>query len=155
MIGIFLATGYGFFTIAGWTLKLFDNDKIRGKEDYLLLISALVFISAGLLKSYLSIPLIFLGMYTFKIAHLKFDAKFQYAIKSNQRATISSLKSLIFEFVYMGFVLLFGFTSEKIGITSVMYLLGILLIGWLAIFKIFLSTTLQKILSVKNEEVLG
>ena len=74
-------------------------------------------------------------MYIFKVAHLKFDAKFQYAIKSDQRATISSLKSLVFEIVYMGFVLLFGFTSEKLGITSVMYLLGILLIVWIFIFK--------------------
>lgn len=91
-------------------------------------------------------------MYIFKVAHLKFDAKFQYAIKSNQRATISSLKSLIFEFIYMGFVLIYGFTSEKIGITSVMYILGILLIGWLVVFSVFLPTTLQKILSVKNTE---
>lgn len=154
LIGVFLAIGYGFFTIAGWTLKLFDNDRIRGKEHYLLLVSALVFICAGVLKSYFSIPLIFFGMYIFKVAHLKFDAKFQHAIKSNQRATISSLKSLIFELVYMGFVLLFGFTSEKIGITSIMYLLGILLVCWLTIFRVFLPTTLQKIINSNNEDTL-
>lgn len=150
IVGIFVAIGYGFFTLAGWTLHLFDNDRIRGKEHYLLLGSAIIFILAGLLKSFISIPLIFLAMYIFKIAHLKFDAKFQYAIKSDQRATVSSLKSLIFEFVYMGFVLMFGFTSEKIGITSVMYILGILLVVWLAVFKVFLPRSLHKILAVKN-----
>lgn len=150
IVGIFVAIGYGFFTLAGWTLHLFDNDRIRGKEHYLLLGSAIIFILAGLLKSFISIPLIFLAMYIFKIAHLKFDAKFQYAIKSDQRATVSSLKSLIFEFVYMGFVLMFGFTSEKIGIRSVMYILGTLLIVWLAIFKVFLPVSLHKILTVKN-----
>lgn len=150
IVGVFVAIGYGFFTLAGWTLHLFDNDKIRGKEHYLLLGSAIIFILAGLLKSFISIPLIFLAMYIFKIAHLKFDAKFQYAIKSDQRATVSSLKSLIFEFVYMGFVLMFGFTSEKIGITSVMYILGVLLLVWLAVFKVFLPVSLNKILAVKN-----
>lgn len=149
-VGVFVAIGYGFFTLAGWTLHLFDNDKIRGKEHYLLLGSATFFILAGLLKSLISIPLIFLAMYIFKIAHLKFDAKFQYAIKSDQRATVSSLKSLIFEFVYMGFVLMFGFTSEKIGITSVIYILGALLVVWLIVFKIFLPVSLNKILAVKN-----
>jgi len=149
-IGLFVALGYGFFAIAGWTLRFFDNDKIRGKEHYLLFISALVFIFAGILKSYTSIPLIFLGMYIFKVAHLKFDAKFQHAITSDQRATISSLKSLIFEFVYMGFVLMFGFISEYFGISSVMYILGILLVVWLVVFKIFLPTPLQKILAVKD-----
>jgi len=150
IVGIFVAIGYGFFTLSGWTLHLFDNDRIRGKEHYLLFGSAIIFILAGLLKSFTSIPLIFLAMYIFKIAHLKFDAKFQYAIKSDQRATVSSLKSLIFEFVYMGFVLMFGFTSEKIGITSVMYILGSLLIAWLIVFKVFLPRSLHKILAVKN-----
>jgi MFS family permease len=150
IVGVLVAIGYGFFTLAGWTLHLFDNDKIRGKEHYLLLGSAIIFILAGLLKSFISIPLIFLAMYIFKIAHLKFDAKFQYTIKSDQRATVSSLKSLIFEFVYMGFVLMFGLTSEKIGITSLMYILGILLLVWLVVFKIFLPVSLNKILAVKN-----
>ncbi len=135
VIGMFVALGYGSFVVAGWTLKFFNNGYIKGREHLLLVLSAIIFIIAGLLKSYISIPLIFLGMYIFKVAHLKFDAIFQYAIKSDQRATISSLKSLIYEIVYMGFVLFFGFTSEKLGMISVVYLLGILLIGWLFIFE--------------------
>lgn len=141
VIGIFVALGYGSFVVAGWTLKFFNNSYIKSREHLLLVLSAIIFIVAGLLKSYISIPLIFLGMYIFKVAHLKFDAIFQYAIKSDQRATISSLKSLIYEIVYMGFVLFFGFTSEKLGMVSVVYLLGILLIGWLFIFKVLLSNT--------------
>lgn len=148
IVGVFVALGYGFFVIAGWTLHFFDNPKLRGKEHYLLFISALVFILAGLLQSFISIPLIFLAMYLFKVAHLKFDAKFQYAIKSDQRATISSLKSLVFEFVYMGFVLMFGFTSEKLGIISVMYILGLLLILWLVLFRFIFPSSLRKILQI-------
>lgn len=90
-------------------------------------------------------------MYIFKVAHLKFDAKFQHAIKSDKRATISSLKSLVFEIVYMGFVLTFGFTSERLGVTSVMYLLGILLVIWILTFKVFLSGTLKRIQAVKAD----
>lgn len=149
VVGTLVALGYGAFALAGWTLHLYNHEKMRGKEYYLLVVSALIFIFAGLLKTYLSIPLIFLGMYIFKVAQLKFDAKFQYTIKSDQRATISSLKSLIFEFVYMGIVLMFGFVSEKIGITTVMYLLGSLLITWLVLFRLFLPHILIKIMSVK------
>jgi len=77
-------------------------------------------------------------LYLFKVAHIKYDVQFQQSITGEERATISSLKSLVFEVVYMGFVLFFGFTSTKMGIISVVYLLGIMLLFWLVISKLFL-----------------
>lgn len=147
VIGVFVAIGYGFFALAGQTLPVFKN-KLKGKEHLFILVSAGLFILAGIIKSYLSVPLIFTGMYLFKIAHLKFDAKFQHLIKADQRATISSLKSLVFEIVYMGFVLTFGFTSSKFAITSTMYLLGLLLAVWIILFIVFLPKPLRHILTV-------
>lgn len=150
VVGVFLALGYGFFILAGYTLKHFDNEKIVGKEHWLIVISAVLFILAGVFKSYISIPFIFMGMYVFKVAHLKFDAKFQYAIRSDQRATISSLKSFIFEIIYMGFVLMFGFSSEKLGVVSVAYILGLLLGVWIIFFRFFLPEVMKRILEVNK-----
>lgn len=147
IIGTLVAIGYGSFVLAGWTLHFFNKSRLQGKEQYLLLSSALIFIFAGVLKSAVSIPLIFIAMYIFKVAHLKFDAKFQHLITSSQRATISSLKSFVFELTYMVFVLLFGFLSQKIGITSVATMLGITLCIWLAIFMIIFPLSLRRILA--------
>lgn len=146
IVGVFLALGYGFFVLAGYTLKHFDNEKTKGREHWMVIISAILFILAGILRSYFSVPLIFLGMYIFKVAHLKFDAKFQYAIKSDQRATISSLKSFVFEIIYMAFVLMFGFSSEKFGVVSTSYILGALLIVWIGSFSLILPKVLRRIL---------
>jgi len=149
-VGVFVAIGYGFFTLAGYSLRFLNSPKLRGKEHWLILISAAIFILAGLLKSYYSIPLIFLAMFIFKIAHLKFDAKFQHAIRADQRATISSLKSLIFEIVYLGFVLLFGFASSRMGLPSIMYLLGGVLVTLIVLFRLFLPNPLNRILIARS-----
>jgi MFS family permease len=122
-IGIILAIGYGIFALAGNTLQFFKN-----KETALLILSAVFFITAGFVNSPLALPIIFIGLYLIKVAHLKFDAAFQYAIGSGERATVSSLKSLVFEFVYLAFVLMFGYISNLYGLVWVVTLLGVVLI---------------------------
>jgi len=123
-IGIILAAGYGIFALAGNTLHLYKN-----KETLLLIASALLFIFAGVLNLQISIPIIFLGLYFIKVAHLKFDATFQHTIETGERATVSSLKSLVFEIIYMIFVLTFGAISNRFGLIWVVTMLGILLLG--------------------------
>ncbi|MEK7525923.1 MAG: MFS transporter [Patescibacteria group bacterium] len=125
VVGFFVAAGYGLFSIAGSTLNLF---KFKNSETILIFVSGIIFILAGILNSYLSIPLLLLALYLFKISHIKWDVKFQHAIESGERATISSLKSLMFEIVYMGMVLSFGFSSTKLGIMSIPSILGIALL---------------------------
>lgn len=122
-IGIILAIGYGIFALAGNTLQFFKN-----KETPLLILSAVFFITAGFINSQLALPIIFIGLYLIKVAHLKFDAAFQHAIGSGERATVSSLKSLVFEFVYMAFVLIFGYVSNLYGLIWVVTSLGVILI---------------------------
>lgn len=125
LIGIILAAGYGIFALAGNTLHFYN----KGKETFLLVASAILFILAGVMNRQTSVPIIFLGLYLIKVAHLKFDAAFQHAIETGERATVSSLKSLVFEIVYMGFVLMFGAVSNQYGLSWVVTILGILLLG--------------------------
>lgn len=139
LIGILVAIGYGLFALAGYTLHFFNSNKIKNIESILIIVSGVLFISAGFINSIFSIPLIFLAMYIFKTAHIKYDVKFQQAIEGGERATISSLKSLVFEIVYMGFVLFFGFTSTKLGMIYILYTLGALLILWIILSRLFLK----------------
>lgn len=74
-------------------------------------------------------------MYFLQVANIKLEAQMQHAIESNQRATISSLKSLLFEIIYMALVVFFGYTSTILGITSILYILGGLIISWVVLFK--------------------
>lgn len=133
-IGILLAIGYGLFSLAGYTTHHF---KMNHSEYFLIALSAFLFIGAGIFRNpFFSLPLIFFALYFFKISHIKFEARFQHSIRSDQRATISSLKSLIFEVIYLFFVLLFGWISNLVGINSLIYILGIFLIFWLVVFNL-------------------
>jgi MFS family permease len=147
IVGILVAIGYGCFVLAGFTLPLFNRKGTILKESALLLFSACLFFTAGILQSYISVLLIFLGLYLLKIAHLKLEAKFQHTIISTQRATISSLKSFTFEILYIGFVLLFGLIANNFGIIIILYILGFLLILWVLIFMLFLPSIYSKVIS--------
>jgi len=136
IIGILVAAGYGVFTIAGYTAHLFKGN---GIEYVLLIISALLFIIVGFGKSVILLPFIFIALFLLKVANVKLEIKFQQAIRGDQRATISSLKSLFLEIGYIGFVLFFGFISTVLGISAIIYLLGSLLLLWIIIFKFFLK----------------
>ncbi len=122
IIGLLLAGGYSLFVLAGNTLSYFKN-----RQDLLLIIGAILFVIAGITNSIWSIPVIFLGLYFIKVAQLKYDAAFQHAIGTGERATVSSLKSLLFEIVYMLFVLMFGALSNSYGLVWVVTTLGVLL----------------------------
>jgi MFS family permease len=147
IVGILVAIGYGCFVLAGFTLPIFNKKGLVLKESALLLSSACLFLIAGILQSYISVLLIFVGLYLLKIAHLKLEAKFQHAIISTQRATISSLKSFTFEILYIGFVLIFGLVANNYGIITILYILGFLLVLWILIFKLFLPSIFSKVIS--------
>lgn len=149
-IGGLVSLGYGFFILAGWSLRFFTSPKIRGRDYLFLVIGGLFFLAAGLLNSLFSLLLIFSGMFFLKIAHLKFEAKFQAALPSGQRATLSSFKSLIFELVYMPLVLFFGLVADKINPIFLVFLLGAMLLFWLAVFGLFFPAVFRKLLLAQS-----
>lgn len=127
VIGFLVALVYGLGSIAGYTIKYFkSSSKIFGY--ILLLIGALLYVILGLTKTIFILPIAFVAIYLFQIASIKLEAELQHNISSHQRATISSLKSLVFELVYMGYVLLFGFVGDKFGVVNILTIAGTLII---------------------------
>ena len=132
IVGILVAVGFGLFSLAGYTVHWFNSQKYKFLDKLLLILSGLLFILAGLTKSaFYLIPVVFTAIYLIQVASLKYEAKLQHQIKANQRATISSIKSLVFELIYMLFVLGFGIISDISGTISIVIVMGslILLMG--------------------------
>lgn len=133
LLSMILAVGYLMFIVAGATSYLFPKFLSRSR---LILAGALVLILTTVLNSDLTIPLILLAMYVLKVAHVKFEASFQHAIDSGNRATVTSLKSLLFEIGYLGFVLIFGFAGQIFGIITVVWVMGATIIAGLLLAQI-------------------
>jgi hypothetical protein len=115
---------YGIIAVSNYTLTFIDKIKINALENWFLIISGALFLIVGLTKSVVTLPLIFVAIYLLAVAEAKFDVRFQHAIESSERATISSLKSFSFEIFYLMFVLIFGFISSQFGLNSVILVLG-------------------------------
>lgn len=126
-IGILVAVVYGLSTIAGYTVHYF-NRQTKVLPYIFVLGAGILFIIFGLMKLAILLPLAFIAIYLYQVASIKLEAEMQSHIKSSQRATISSIKSLIFEFVYMGLVLLFGFIGTKYGVISILPFAGIVVV---------------------------
>lgn len=124
IIGLMVALIYGIIAVSNYTLTFIDKIKINALENWFLIISGVLFLIVGLTKSVLTLPLIFVAIYLLAVAEAKFDVRFQHAIESSERATISSLKSFSFEIFYLLFVLIFGFISSQFGLNSVILTLG-------------------------------
>ena len=139
IIGILIAIGYALFSFAGYTAHLFDKQKIKNIENILLLTCGCSLIIAAIIKNIFAVPLIFLALYCIQVANVKIEAKLQHQIASNQRATIFSIKSFLFELVYMFFVFLFGVIGDHSGIISILIisggLIGVSTISFWALLK--------------------
>lgn len=128
-IGFLVALVYGLGTIAGSTVKYFKKSS-RNLGYILMAVGAVFYIIVGVSQKLWLLPLAFVAIYVFQIASIKLEAQLQHNISSSQRSTISSIKSLLFEFVYMAYVVLFGFVGTRFGILSTVYVAGlVILIG--------------------------
>ena len=133
-IGLFVSVVYGLFSLAGYTVDYFNKLPIKNIEYHLVWIAGILFLLVGLSRSVILLPFAFLAIYLIKVANIKFEAQLQHHIKSDQRATIFSIKSLIFEFVYMGFVLFFGFIADKTSVMSILPIAGAIILVSVGIF---------------------
>ncbi len=126
-VGILVALVYGIGSVAGYSIKLFN--KAPKYLGYVLIATGAIFyLIFGLTRSVVLLPIVFFGIYLFQIASIKLEAELQHHITSHQRSTISSIKSLLFELVYMGYVLLFGFVGSQYGILATPVVAGAILL---------------------------
>lgn len=127
VMGLLVALVYGLGSIAGSTVKYFKKSpKYLG---YVLIAAgAVLYILVGITNALVLLPLAFMAIYLFQIASIKLEAQLQRNITSRQRSTISSIKSLLFELVYMGYVVLFGFVGTRWGILSGLVAAGMVIL---------------------------
>ena len=125
-VGIMVALIYGLGTVAGSTVKYYGQGKYLGY--ILILIGSAIYLLLGITQVVWILPLTFVAIYLFQIANIKLEAQLQHSITSHQRSTISSIKSLLFELVYMGYVLVFGYVGSKFGILSILIVAGSVLL---------------------------
>lgn len=141
LIGTLMALEFGVFALSGYSFPYIDR-KVKSKNWNLILVvvSGLLFIIFGLANSLVLLPLVFISSYLLKLALVKFDTDLQHQIGSDQRATVLSIKSLIFEIIYLISLLVFGFISTKLGVISVLYVWGALIIFWTVVLGSQLKT---------------
>ncbi|MEI6532612.1 MAG: MFS transporter [Candidatus Roizmanbacteria bacterium] len=128
IIGILISLGYGIFIVAGYMSRYMNGTQGIVYGFWLLVISGLLLCGSFFTSSMFSIPIMFLGMFFLKIAHLKFDAQFQHFIDTSERATITSLKSLIFEVVYFILVIFTGWVASVWSPLHILFLQGTLIV---------------------------
>jgi len=90
----------------------------------LIFLASIAFVIVGIGKSIFLLPFVFIALYLYQIGNIKVGATLQHQISSNQRATIFSIKSLIFELIYMLFVVVFGVVGDKLGVMKILVFSG-------------------------------
>lgn len=91
--------------------------------------SILILVSAIFFSPWVII-LIFTGTYLLELALIRLQAQLQHEINTNERATITSINSLLVEVIAILFSLTIGYFSTQIGMVFILYLMGgILLIS--------------------------
>lgn len=138
-IGALIAIIYGFAALAGYTTHLLSYKNRIDITLFLIIIGGLVYLLVGLLKLSLVIFVIFLGVYLLKVADIKFEAILQHSIPSHQRATITSIKSLSIEVIYMSLALLFGFIGTNFGLSNILIVSGALMVLVTLLYWKFIS----------------
>lgn len=126
-VGALIAIVYGVAALASYTTHLISFKSKLNSTFILVITGGLVYLLVGLLKMPFLLFIVYLGVYLLKAADIKFEAILQHSISSHQRATISSIKSLSTEIVYMSLVLLFGFVGTHLGLSNVLVIAGILI----------------------------
>lgn len=145
VIGIIFAaanatSAAGSYTAHWWPLP--------GKRIYgYLLISSLFILAIAFLQTKWSILLSFIAYYMIEVTRVKFEARLQHSIKSHQRATVSSINSLLLEIIAMAVYFTVGLLSRQYGIVSFLWLFGIT-VGVLCLLFLLLQSSKQRRLRV-------
>jgi len=145
VIGIIFAIANGTAAIASYTAHLWH---LPGKKIYgFTLISSVAILAVAILQTPLSIILSFIAAYVIGVSRVKLEAKLQHSISSHQRATVSSLNSLLLEIVAMALYVTVGLLSVKYGVDSFLWLLGSV-VGVVSIFYLVTKATRRRSFSL-------
>lgn len=133
-IGILIAAVYLTYSIAGYTAHYFKETEAKHLVYLLIALSGVNFVLAGIIKSEWSLIFLLIGTYLIQVVRVKLEASLQHEITSNQRATVSSIKNLLFEIGYMGLILVFGIVSKANGTAFILLIAGAIIFASAIIF---------------------
>lgn len=133
-IGILIAAVYLTYSIAGYTAHYFKETEAKHLVYLLIALSGFNFVLAGIIKSEWSLIFLLIGTYLIQVVRVKLEASLQHEITSNQRATVSSIKNLLFEIGYMGLILVFGIVSKANGTAFILLIAGAIIFASAIIF---------------------
>lgn len=122
MVGVMFALANVVVALASYTAHAW---RMSPKQEYVLILfgGLLLFVVAWLHTPW-SILLTFGTAFCTQLASVKAEVRLQHSISSNQRATVSSLNSLLLQIMVIIFVLIIGALSTRFGMTAFLYVLG-------------------------------
>ena len=113
---------------------------LQGKRAYaFVIIGGLASVLLALLRNPFAIVLAFVSIFILEAAFTLFQTRLQHAISSHQRATVSSINSLLLEMVAIVFYFLAGILADRFGFVSFLWLLGIIT-GAVSLLYLFLPS---------------
>ena len=92
--------------------------------------------ATGLSKTIVLLPLLFLGIYLIRVAEIQLEAKCNIT-SAHERATMTSMKSLVFELVYVAIILLLRIYGKDVWHSFLVTVSGIVFIVSPVIYYLF------------------
>ncbi len=136
-IGVILAMANAATVLAGFTTH---HWKATERMMYLLMLAAgIAAIAATTFSTLISVLFALLFCYTSQIAIIKCETRAQHAVQSHQRATVTSVRSLLTQIVTFAYFLAVGVLAERFGYGSFFWLVGGV-ISIISILHLFLKT---------------
>ncbi len=134
-IGIILAMANAATVLAGFTTH---HWRAAERTMYLLmLVAGAVAIASTMFSTLASVCFSLIFCYTSQIAIIKCETRLQHAAQSHQRATVTSIRSLLTQMVTFVYFLVVGLLAEYFGYGSFFWLVGGV-IGILSVIYMFL-----------------
>ncbi len=134
LIGTLLALEFGIFMLSGFSYQFAEKIKWPYWHFLIVVLSGVLFVIFGFKPALVTLPLVFLAHYLLKLAAVKYNADLQHQVSSDQRATVLSIKGFTFEVIYLACTVGLGFISSKLGVFSVVYIWGSVVILWSLLF---------------------
>ena len=134
-LGVIFAVANGVVAVAGFSAHLWELDG-KGLYGYVLIAC----VSAIVLQFTPIFTTIFLSLvfsYVMQVALIKYEARMQHEISSSQRATVTSIKSLLAQFFAFAYFVGVGVLAKYFGFASFFWLAG-LIIGCITVAYLML-----------------
>lgn len=137
-VGLVFSGSFAIFALAGFAAPYLSKlNTVFDNLPFLVLLSGIFFLAVSIKTIPSFIIFILFAQFLLGVTEVKAETKLQHRIKSEKRATILSINSLLRETVSVLAIFLLGFVSQILGISSILWVMSSVLIGLGLIYFIF------------------